>query len=47
MTKSRNLPLSFQKEAFFLVPQVLVNLNSIYNAFIASKIPTTKVSFQS
>ena len=34
----------FKLEAFFLVPQVLIN--SIYDAFIASKIPTMKVSFQ-
>ena len=34
----------FKIDAFFLVPQVLIN--SIYDAFIASKIPTTKVSFQ-
>ena len=31
----------FKLEVFFLVP-----INSIYDAFIASKIPTTKVSFQ-
>ena len=30
-------------EAFFLIPQVLVN--SIYDTFIASKIPTIKISF--
>ena len=34
----------FKIEAFFLIPQVPIN--SIYDAFIASKIPTTKVSFQ-
>ena len=34
----------FKMEAIFLVPQVLVN--SIYDTFIASKIPTTKDSFQ-
>ena len=49
-----NLPLSrctlfqfaypFKLEAFILVPQVLIN--SIYDAFIASKVPITKVSFQ-
>ena len=34
----------FKIEAFFLVPQVLIN--SIYDTFIASKIPAMKVSFQ-
>ena len=36
--------LSLKKKAFFLVPQVLIN--SIYDAFIASKGPSMKVSFQ-
>ena len=34
----------FKIEAFFLVRQVLIN--NIYESFIASKIPTTEVSFQ-
>ena len=34
----------FKIEAFVLVPQVLIN--SIYDAFMAFKIPTIKVSFQ-
>ena len=33
----------FKVKCFFLVPKVLIN--GIYNDFIASKIPTTKVSF--
>ena len=34
----------FKIEAFFLVPQVLIQ--STYDTFIASLIPTMKVSFQ-
>ena len=34
----------FTIEAFFLVPQVIIS--SIYDAFTASQISTTKVSFQ-
>ena len=34
----------FKMDAFFLVPQILTN--SLFNAFIASKIPSVEVSFQ-
>ena len=38
------LAYSFQKEVFFLVPQVLVQC--LYNAFIALKLCSKKVGFQ-
>ena len=38
------IPSKYNVEAFFLVLQVLIN--SIYEAFIAYKIPTTTVSFE-
>ena len=38
------LDYPFQKEVFFLVPQVLIHC--LYDAFIASKLCSTKVGFQ-